>query len=212
MTRSCFARVALLACLSACVSPADLYLGSDLRLSVAEAGAQAPEPPPPPREPEPDAGPPPVLPISCPTATADCDGDAANGCETDLRSDAAHCGACDLSCANADCVCREGKRVQQCRPGRADCDGSAANGCEVDLSTDQRNCGACGRTCHTMGHDAVTATCNAGRCEITCRYHPYPQIDCDHNADNGCETQAWTDNENCGMCGRRCACDQGNCS
>ncbi|HKP62043.1 MAG TPA: hypothetical protein VJV78_35170, partial [Polyangiales bacterium] len=154
---------------------------------------------------------PPQLPVTCATFTADCDGDAANGCEADLRSDPAHCGACDRACANADCVCRDGQMRQVCRPGHADCDGQAANGCEVDIQTDLQHCGACRRRCHTEGHDALTATCTAGRCQLTCRYHPFPQIDCDDNADNGCETQAWTDDQNCGMCGVRCACNNGVC-
>jgi hypothetical protein len=162
--------------------------------------------------PVPDAGPPPTLPTPCASFAADCDGDAANGCETDLRSDRAHCGACDHACQTNDCMCRDGKHVLQCKPGRADCDGLLANGCEVDLQTDLSNCGGCARLCHTMGHDAMTASCNAGVCELTCRYHSYPQLDCDHDPDNGCETQIWTDTQNCGMCGRSCLnCELGTC-
>lgn len=36
--------------------------------------------------------------IACAAGYADCDGNAANGCETDTLSDAAHCGACNESC------------------------------------------------------------------------------------------------------------------
>lgn len=234
----------LTVCLAACATPADLYLGSDLPLSVGKPPANTDEPPatppaveqepdasePPPepdagpRTPDPDppepdagppardAGPPSTLPNACAPATADCDGDAANGCEADLRRDRAHCGSCDVACQADDCQCRDGKPVAQCRTGRADCDGVAANGCEVDLQTDLNNCGACARLCHTMGHDAMSATCNAGVCEITCAVHAYPEIDCDHDPDNGCETEAWTDANNCGMCGRRCVrCEFGTC-
>jgi hypothetical protein len=63
-----------------------------------------------------------------------------------------------------------------------------------------------------MGHDALTATCNAGVCDLTCQFHAFPQIDCDHDPDNGCETQAWTDTQNCGMCGQVCIrCELGTC-
>ena len=176
-------------------------------------------PPPDPRPPAPDAGPPAPdpgpsspLPDTCAPATADCDGDAANGCEAELRRDRANCGGCDVACQSNDCMCREGKLVAECPTGRADCDGIAANGCEANLQTDLNNCGACARLCHTMGHDVMTATCNAGVCEMTCAVHAYPEIDCDHDPDNGCETEAWTDAQNCGMCGRRCfLCEFGTC-
>jgi hypothetical protein len=223
-------------CFAACAAPVDMYIGSDIPLAVvsreADAGESTPPQTPPSvsdsapdasapdasapdasdRMPAPDSGPPPPLPTPCAAFVVDCDGDAANGCEADLRTDRAHCGACEVACQSDDCMCRDGKRVVQCRPGRADCDGLPANGCEVDLQTDVSNCGGCARACHTMGHDAITATCNAGLCELTCRDHAYPQLDCDHDPDNGCETQIWTDTQNCGMCGRRCFnCELGTC-
>ena len=208
--------------LAACADTRDAYVGSDVPLPLTiDAGRPPPDAgaPPPVQDasapdagrPEQDAAPPVMLPVTCVPFAADCDGDAANGCETDLRSDVAHCGTCDNACSNADCVCRDGQKQQVCRPGRADCDGMPANGCEVDVQTDLRHCGRCSRRCHTEGHDALTATCSAGRCQLTCQLHPFPQIDCDDNADNGCETQAWTDNQNCGMCGVRCTCNNGVC-
>ena len=42
---------------------------------------------------------------ACTTGRADCDGDPDNGCEVDVRTNAAFCGACDNRCAPADrCV------------------------------------------------------------------------------------------------------------
>ncbi|MCC6217467.1 MAG: hypothetical protein IT376_21600 [Polyangiaceae bacterium] len=35
----------------------------------------------------------------CPAGTADCDGEAGNGCEIDTRSEDLHCGACGAECA-----------------------------------------------------------------------------------------------------------------
>jgi hypothetical protein len=211
----------LAAVLAACARPSDLYIGGDLPAFAADSGtapldARQPDPPAMMQQtpsfdaalPERDAEPPPVI---CVAFAADCDGDAANGCETDLRSDPAHCGACHSECDNADCVCRDGQKQLACRPGHADCDGMPANGCEIDTQTDLQHCGGCNKLCHTNGHDALTATCTAGRCEITCRFHPFPQIDCDNDPDNGCETQAWLDDQNCGMCGVRCTCNNGVC-
>jgi hypothetical protein len=54
----------------------------------------------------PDAGvdlPPPLV---CPAGRGDCDGNGANGCEADLLSSAAHCGACGHDCGGA--ACNEG--------------------------------------------------------------------------------------------------------
>jgi hypothetical protein len=40
-----------------------------------------------------------VLTCQLPTRRGDCDGDPANGCETDLYHDADHCGSCGMQCA-----------------------------------------------------------------------------------------------------------------
>jgi hypothetical protein len=146
----------------------------------------------------------------CSAERADCDGDLQNGCETHLMSDAAHCGRCGRSCQSADCVCRDGELQVVCPTGRADCDQDLQNGCEVDTLTSKDHCGACGKSCHIGGHDAITATCTAGRCHITCQMEISPEGDCDGNPDNGCETSLWT-NENCGACGVRCVCSAGVC-
>ena len=38
-------------------------------------------------------------PIACDPGVADCDGSLSTGCETNVASDARHCGACDHACA-----------------------------------------------------------------------------------------------------------------
>jgi len=91
----------------------------------------------------------------------DCDGAAANGCEADLRSDLANCGACRSSCAlpNATGACAMGGcAVGACAAGFGDCDGSATNGCEVDLGASAAHCGACRAAC------AAGEVCAGGRC------------------------------------------------
>lgn len=233
MTRSFYA-VFVACCLCACAPTHGVYLGSDISpdagprvdASVAHDAANmepkldaAPSPE--------DAGrpvlhdamtnmppttPPKPEPPQCANGTADCDEDAGNGCESDLMRSSKHCGQCDVACPTADCACQNGKLVTICSTGRADCDGNPANGCEINTQTSMQNCGSCGRLCHTNGHDAITAACVNGRCELTCQSELFPELDCDGNPDNGCETSIWTDNQNCGACGVRCTCIEGVCS
>lgn len=98
-----------------------------------------------------------------------------------------------------------------CSPGSADCDGDASNGCEVDTERDMAHCGGCDRRCHSEGHDATAAQCNAGRCELTCRQDLLGDHDCDFDPNNGCESALLTDDQNCGECGRVCTCFNGSC-
>jgi hypothetical protein len=214
--------------LLACAKTRDYYAGSDTPLAVeagtgatTAAGAPAPEP-----EPIPDASPsvtavdagpsavpdaePPPLPVVCAAGSGDCDGSAANGCEIDLLRDPDHCGTCAHACSAPDCACVDGAFVTVCEAPRADCDGDPDNGCEADTASDLEHCGGCGRICHADGHDALDASCNRGRCELTCQNASF-EIDCDGDPDNGCEAYIAIDSENCGACGVRCPCANGVC-
>lgn len=202
-----------------CAATRDAYVGSDIHpVDASVSNDDPPEPPEPrtdatpPVRPQPeDAGPPkPPPPLVCASKTADCDGERANGCEVDLQTDPKHCGACGNACSSPDCACRDGVLRVVCPAGRANCDGDDRNGCEVDINTSMQHCGACGKLCHISGHDAIAATCTAGRCKVTCESELMPEGDCDNNPDNGCETSLWS-NENCGACGVRCACASGRC-
>jgi hypothetical protein len=120
---------------------------------------------------------------ACNTGFADCNANAADGCEVNLASDALNCGACGVACmagqncmagvciapngcgacnlphATAGChnnVCT----VAHCDVGWGDCDKNAANGCETDLQSDPNNCGACGAAC------AAGVACTAGACGV----------------------------------------------
>ncbi len=87
---------------------------------------------------------------ACAPGRGDCDGAVANGCEVDLRANAAHCAGCGLACAvaNATAACAAGRCVvAACRAGFGDCNRSPADGCEVDLRTSATHCGACGNRC-----------------------------------------------------------------
>ncbi|MEZ4391859.1 MAG: hypothetical protein R3A48_12245 [Polyangiales bacterium] len=150
---------------------------------------------------------------SCNAGFGDCDGDAANGCEVELASSPAHCGACGSACparANAVAVCSMGQCGATCVAGRGDCDGDAANGCEVDLNADPAQCGTCGAACRVAN---ATASCAAGVCGIASCLPGF--ADCDGDAANGCEQDIGADSTNCGGCGRRCgvgtACQGGLC-
>jgi len=139
---------------------------------------------------------------SCAGTFGDCDGNAANGCETELSSSTTHCGTCGRACsfANAAGACTMGAcTITRCNDGFADCDGSPANGCETNLGDSAAHCGACGTSCARTNADGV---CQAGVCSLgTCRAG---FGDCDMNAANGCEAALDT-LTHCGACGRSCA-------
>lgn len=85
----------------------------------------------------------------CAPSYGDCDRNAENGCEVNIRTTLAHCGACGTPCTspNAATTCSSGVCVRgACTAGFGDCDGDPANGCEEPLNTDDR-CGACTRGC-----------------------------------------------------------------
>lgn len=90
----------------------------------------------------------------CVDGLASCDGNALNGCETNLLVDPRHCGACGHVCVNSSCqagACR-------CHLGYMDCDELPDTVCESDLARDSRNCGDCGRDCRG-------GACIAGQCQ-----------------------------------------------
>jgi len=163
----------------------------------------------------------------CNAGAADCDAVAANGCETDLLTSVASCGACGNTCttatgtptctagvcgmacggspcagpAHAAPLCDGTTCTFACDAGFADCDGQAANGCEASLGSAE-HCGACGVTC-TVANGA--GACNAGACSIGACNAGFG--DCDGNAANGCEQDLLSDEANCGACGVICATD-----
>jgi formylglycine-generating enzyme required for sulfatase activity len=82
--------------------------------------------------------------LACNVGFGDCDGGAANGCEVDLRSTAAHCGACGRACG-AGLACSAGA----CLTPRASCPSVVEAGCGALRIT--------GGT-FTMGQDGARGT------------------------------------------------------
>ncbi len=152
--------------------------------------------------------------LSCAAGFADCDGNAANGCETDLTTSTSHCNACGAACApsNATGCCDAGRcAIAACAAGFADCDMSAASGCETDTRTATASCGACGVAC---AYANAAASCADSACRLGACVDGYG--DCDARAANGCETDLRTSAAHCGVCGRVCAvgqsCASGTCA
>ncbi|MBX3182526.1 MAG: hypothetical protein KF915_07850 [Polyangiaceae bacterium] len=147
---------------------------------------------------------------SCAAGAGDCDGDPLNGCETDLQSDPAHCGACGRSCSASGAAttsCSAGLCRPVCVPGLGDCQTPAAplpdDGCETPVASDPLNCGACGRRCSDSG--VVGLSCQSGTCNSTCQpglgncINPVASL-----PDDGCETPVGDDSNHCGGCGNDC--------
>src|SRR6185436_13030473 len=121
---------------------------------------------------------------SCNSGYGDCDGNAANGCETPLDT-TTNCGTCSNACStsNGTAACTSGACTIACTNGFGNCDGAVSNGCETNLNTNVSNCATCGHVCTFA---SASATCFGGVCQIgACNAG---SANCDGNTANGCET------------------------
>jgi hypothetical protein len=149
----------------------------------------------------------------CKAPKADCNKNPKDGCETDLSTDPANCGACGDACpqgANATAGCAAGKCTVVCDAGFLDCNKDPKDGCETDGATDAKNCGACAAACPS-GPNAPAA-CEKSKCTLSCAAGTG---DCDGDPKNGCEANLFADPNNCGACGTSCngaQCVQGACA
>jgi hypothetical protein len=141
---------------------------------------------------------------TCDVSFGDCDSNASNGCETDLRS-VTSCGGCNAGCSNAhgSTACPGGSCVPVCASGYADCDGNLANGCETDIQNDPAHCGSCPRACGTNGQICVGGTCQASPCVAG-------RGECDGDLGVTCETDLTSSLGNCGFCGNMCSTANGS--
>ncbi|MBL8684028.1 MAG: hypothetical protein JNK05_32950 [Myxococcales bacterium] len=131
---------------------------------------------------------------ACLAGFADCDGNAANGCETNTQSNTNNCGMCGRRClaqANQSATCMGGVCAFPCLPGFLNCDGAAANGCEASTSA-PTSCGSCANVC-----SGATPNCTAGVCTGTCAA---PATECGM----GMCVDTMTSTEHCGACGNTC--------
>jgi hypothetical protein len=139
--------------------------------------------------------------IACPAQQANCNTDANDGCEVNLSTSPAHCGACQHACVvpNATAACSAGAcAVGACNAGFANCDGNPSNGCEVTLGDDVSNCGACGHACALAN---ATPVCGAGVCAVAACNEGF--ADCNGVAADGCEVNLALVSS-CGACGTVC--------
>jgi hypothetical protein len=98
----------------------------------------------------------------CTDGMADCNGDPADGCETNIQTDVMNCGTCGNYCAmaGATSACVAGSCVlDSCDGPYADCNGDPADGCEARVGA-----GGCENRCNvpTMVVDPEPAQ---GTCE-----------------------------------------------
>src|SRR5204863_4777247 len=79
----------------------------------------------------------------CNPQWADCNRDAADGCEINIRTDVANCGACGTVCKleHATAGCSDTCFLSACDFGFDDCNGNPKDGCETTTLDDVKNCG-----------------------------------------------------------------------
>jgi hypothetical protein len=154
--------------------------------------------------------------VSCNTGFANCNNNAADGCEVNIAADANNCGVCGTVCAvpHATAGCASGAcTIAACSAGYADCNNSAVDGCEVNIATDVNNCGGCATVC-TVPANATGATCSAGVCGMGACSVGW--ANCNFVTTDGCETNLLTSTIHCGLCGNVCAsghsCVNGTCN
>jgi len=144
----------------------------------------------------------------CDAGWANCPGDP-SGCNTDIMSSPANCGACGKVCSSGE-SCVDGKCSSGCAPPLTDC----GSGVCADLTSSLKNCGGCGTAC-TAGSGSIAA-CVGGTCTTT-------TVPCASGLTNcgGTCVDLVSDPDNCGACGTVCptlggedwrACVAGKCS
>lgn len=102
---------------------------------------------------------------------------------TNVQSDDANCGACDIACPTGT-RCTNGHC--DCANGETRCDGQCVN-----VANDRANCGSCGTVCPN------TMVCAAGQCVTSCAS---PTTDC-----GGSCVDVSTSIDHCGTCLDACA-------
>ncbi len=150
-------------CASVCASPTTFCAGAchDTRTELGNCGAcGAVCPTPANASPTCAAG---TCGFTCNAGFGNCDGMAANGCETSLSASLANCGRCANTCtapAGATATCASGSCGFTCNPGSHDCGGACVNNSSV------ATCGGLCTAC--LAPPNGTATCSGTACGFTC--------------------------------------------
>jgi hypothetical protein len=138
----------------------------------------------------------------CAVGFQDCNGDPADGCEVNLKTNKLNCGACNKVCPglNGTPSCDAGLCQITCDDGFQDCDGTRDNGCEINTNTSSKNCGVCDKKCAAdVGYSAY---CTGAKCGQT--MCPAGKGDCNGDQSDACEINLTNDVNNCGDCGHVC--------
>ena len=142
--------------------------------------------------------------LACQAKYLDCNGDPADGCETNGASDLFNCGNCGNQCApagTANIVCGGGSCVSTvCTGTNFTCKAGPINSCETDTATNVNNCGSCNMKCAAVANGTpgcANSNCGIGSCSTGFD-------DCDKALANGCEVNLTNDAKNCGTCANAC--------
>ncbi len=129
---------------------------------------------------------------TCNAGYANCNGMAADGCETPTANNPANCGMCGRACPSGQ-SCTAGTCTTICTAPNLTCSGVC-----TDVQTSATNCNTCGNVCPTPPN--AVGACRAGVCGLGPCNAGFG--DCTSVA--GCETNINTTVTHCGVCGRAC--------
>ncbi len=106
---------------------------------------------------------------SCQAGWDNCDGNPANGCETDIYTNVNHCGYCNHVCTfpHAAATCVGGNcTLGACDSGYGNCDGNPANGCETNLNDGGGTCAGATQLGTVCGDAYTGFMCTSYNCEF----------------------------------------------
>jgi len=104
----------------------------------------------------------------CDAGWDNCDGNTANGCETNILTNPNHCGSCGYVCNLPHAIegCSSGNCfISACEAGYANCDGNTANGCEVYLDDGGGTCGGATYLGQVCGDEHTGFLCSSENCD-----------------------------------------------
>ena len=134
--------------------------------------------------------------VACSPGFGDCDGNRANGCETNTNQNTNHCGVCKNKCTAASggtAVCNGGSCGTNCSGSTPTL--CAPPGVCANTTNDVNHCGSCNNQCTTSKANAF-ASCSGSNCGFTCN-GGYTK--CSNNC-----VDTDTDVSNCKTCGNNC--------